>query len=564
MEGKSKIMRLDEAIRKHIKPHMHIYSAYLPFALDYEIVRQFHGRKADFTFSCLGGVENINILIAAGLVKRLIASYAGLILPSPVMSYALQQAINEGMEIESWSLLTIVQRLMAAALNLPFMPTRSLNDSSIAEENEQRGLCTKIIDPFSKKEISIIKPLKPDIAIMHAYCADQAGNAIPIVSPAEEAYGAFASKEGVILSVEKIVTTEYLRKNSSNVKLPASIVKCVVETPFGMHPYGCRGHDIEGYDEDIKFAKELQNALREKKTAESWIKEWVLNVRSHEDFLHKLGSERLQTLSSRVSYATWKADAPKIVEGLSQAPANRTEKAIVFAAHEIIDSVQMNKYNTVLAGIGISHLAAWFATYILRHKRIDIQLLVELGLLGFLPPPGKPFLASVRGMGSCPMLTDTLNILGLVANNTQMLACLSAGQIDKFGSINSTRVGDMFLFGSGGANDASITAKEVIVALLHDKRRLVEKVPYVTCPSINTKKVVTDRAILKKVGKELVLKKFYIEKGESKEQAMLDIVQNMGWTPKISDRLIRLKEPRTEEILLLRCFDPDRHFLGKL
>jgi len=564
IEGESKIMGLDEAVQKYIKPGMHLYSAYLPFALTYEIVRQFHGRKADFTVSCLGGVDNINIMIAAGMVKRLIASYAGLILPSPVMSGVLQQAISQGLEIENWSLLTMIQRLMAAALNLPFMPTRSLKGSSIAEENEERMLYKKIADPFNGEEVSIIKPLAPDIAIMHAYCADPTGNAIPILPPTEEAYGAFASKGGVILSVEKIVSTEYLRKHSFNVKVPADIVKCVVEAPFGMHPYGCRGHDGDGYGEDVEFAKELQRAFKEKNTADGWIKEWILEVNLHEDFLRKLGPERLHMLRGRVSYATWKTDALKIAKNLSDAPANRTERAVVFAAREIVDSVQRYGYNTVLAGIGISHLAAWVATYTLRSKDTSVHLLVELGLLGFLPPPGQPFLVSVRGMESCPMLTDTLSILGYVANNTRMLACMSAGQTDKYGNINSTKVGDLFLFGSGGANDASTTAKEVIITLLHDKRRLVEEVPYITCPGKNVKKVVTDRAVFEKIEKELVLKKIYLEEREDKDKAISAVAQNMGWYPKISENLLILEKPGLKETLLVRCFDPDRYFLGRL
>jgi hypothetical protein len=39
---------------------------------------------------------------------------------------------------------------------------------------------------------------------------------------------------------------------------------------------------------------------------------------------------------------------------------------------------------------------------------------------------------------------------------------------------------------------------------------------------------------------------------------------NMGWKPKISDNLMIIDEPRREESLMIRCFDPDRYFLGKL
>lgn len=564
MKGSSKVKRLDEAIKEYIKPEMHIYFAYLPFALTYEVIRQYNNRRADFTVSSLGGVDNIILMVTAGLVKRIIASYVGLILPSPSLSEALQQAIIKGTVIENWSLLTMVQRLQAAALNLPFMPVRSLENSSMAEENTERGLYKIIADPFTKEQIGVVKPLKPDITLMHVYCADVSGNAIPVLPFTEEAYGAFASKNGVILSVEKIVDTEYLQKNAFNVKVPSSIVKCVVEAPFGMHPYGCRGPDAHLYDEDIEFALELQNALRNSESAKEWIKKWIINVKSHEEYLQKLTPKRLKMLRKHASYQIWKRDALKAAAKLQDEPANRTERAIIFASREIIESVMKQKYDNILAGIGISHLAAWMATYELRSRNVETQLIVELGLYGYYPPPTKPFLVSTRGLESCLMLTDTMNILGFVAKNSRVLACLSAGQIDKHGNINSTKIGDFYLFGSGGANDISTTAKEVIVVLIHDERRLVEGVPYITCPGRNIKKVITDRAVLEKESSELILTKIYVKNGENKDEAISFIKQNMGWTPKISDNLTMLDEPKIDEILMLRYFDPDRHFLGKI
>jgi len=563
-EGKSKILPLREAVQQHIRPGMHIYSSYLPFSTVHEIVRQFRSLDACFTVSCLGAVDNVNMLVAAGLVNRLIGSYAALILPSPVISGVIQRGLQDGMEIENWSLLTMVQRLIGGALNLPFMPTSSLDSSTIAEENEQRQLYAKVLDPFGNSRIGVVKSLKPDITIMHTYCADASGNAIPVLPPAEEAYGAFASREGVVLSTEKIVSTEYLREHSAFVKVPSSIVKCVVEAPFGAHPFGCRGHDGDGYGEDAEFSKQLQKAFREKPTTEAWLKEWILDVKTHSEYLRKLGSERLEMLRGRISYLSWKTDASEIAKKLSNAPANRAERAAIWASREIISAVESHGYNTILAGIGISHLAAWVATHKLREKAVSVDLLVELGLSGLIPPPGQPFLAPVRGMGSCPMLTDVLGVLGFVANGTRMMGSLSAGQVDRYGNINSTKVGDFFLFGSGGANDVSVKAKEIVVTVLQDPRRLVDKVPYVTCPGQNVSKLVTDRAVFEKVDGELTLNGIFVDENETEEHAVEAVMQSMEWEPKKTSQLVRLSEPEPEEILMLRFFDPERYYLGKV
>ncbi|UCH32240.1 MAG: hypothetical protein JSV05_02310 [Candidatus Bathyarchaeota archaeon] len=563
-EETSKITPLDAAIEKHIHPKMHIYSGYLPFALSNEIARQFRNKTPNFTISCLGAVDNINILIASGLVKRVIASYVGLILPSPVMSPVLQKALDEGLEIENWSLLTIIQRLEAAARNLPFMPTQSLKGSSIAEENENRQQYRTIVDPFTQKEFGVVKPLKPDLTIMHAYCADPSGNAIPILSPTEEALGAFASRNGVILSVEKIVSVDYIRRHSFLVKVPSRIVRAVVKAPFGMHPYGCRGHEWSGYSEDACFGRNLQIAFTEKQKMEKWLKKWVFAPKSHEDYLTKVGVGRVNALKRSACYTTWKSQKLKKVDQIQKNPPNKTERMAIFTANEIFDSIQKKGYDNILSGLGISHLASWIATHILRSEGIRVPLVVELGLFGLLPPPGQPFLVPIQGLEFCSMLTNTIDILGVIANNTNMLACLSAGQVDKQGNINSTKIGRVFLFGSGGANDVSMVAREVIVTVPHNELRLVKKVSYVTCPGSKVRKVVTDRGVLEKMHGELTLTKIYRKKKETKREAIAAIENNMGWEPKRAKQVIILKEPQTDLVLLLRCFDPYRYFLGKL
>ena len=60
------------------------------------------------------------------------------------------------------------------------------------------------------------------------------------------------------------------------------------------------------------------------------------------------------------------------------------------------------------------------------------------------------------------------------------------------------------------------------------------------------------------------MEKIYVEKGESEEQALEAIMRSMGWKPKIAEKLTQLDEPKLEEILMLRCFDPNRYYLGKL
>jgi len=49
--------------------------------------------------------------------------------------------------------------------------------------------------------------------------------------------GALGSQKGIIATVEKIVSTEFIREHSSFVSVPAYFVKSVSVVPFGAHPW---------------------------------------------------------------------------------------------------------------------------------------------------------------------------------------------------------------------------------------------------------------------------------------------------------------------------------------
>ena len=63
---------------------------------------------------------------------------------------------------------------------------------------------------------------------------------------------------------------------------------------------------------------------------------------------------------------------------------------------------------------------------------------------------------------------------------------LGAAQLDRYGNINTTVIGDDYgrpkvrLPGAGGAPEIAASCREVIVVVRHDRRAFVEKVDFVT------------------------------------------------------------------------------------
>ena len=69
-----------------------------------------------------------------GLVKKCVTSFAGESYPTPGPSKVVNRALEKGLELENWSMLTIPQRLLGGCMGVPWFPTRSLAGSSIGAE----------------------------------------------------------------------------------------------------------------------------------------------------------------------------------------------------------------------------------------------------------------------------------------------------------------------------------------------------------------------------------------------------------------------------------------------
>ena len=77
---------------------------------------------------------------------------------------------------------------------------------------------------------------------------------------------------------------------------------------------------------------------------------------------------------------------------------------------------------------------------------------------------------------------EMLEVMGLLQSGRVGLGFVGAAEVDRFGNLNTTRVESARLPGSGGACDIASMSARLAVLLKHTRRRLVEKVHYVTSP----------------------------------------------------------------------------------
>ncbi len=573
-EGPDKVSTLDEAVARHVRAGDTLFlSAAHGRAnpLMREVVRQWWGKAPGFTLAAVGVGSPWTALIHGGLVTRVITTFMGEGYPYPTPQALISRAVLDGrLAVQNWSMLTFPLRLLAGAMGVPFLPTRSLLGSSMEEDNARAGDFIAAADPFGGEgRVGYVKALVPDVALLHGWAADRAGNVI-IAAPANEGlYGAMAARRGAVVTVERIVSTDFIRRHATLVRLPSQYVRAVVETRHGAHPGGMWGMNVpelESYAEDLDWILDCRRAFRKPETAEAWIREWILDVPTHEAYLGKVGYAKLMEAKGRAHTDAWTPELESLSAGLPTGPAvNGAEWMVVAAARLLAGKVRAHGYKTFLAGVGNSNLAAWLAAYELKRGGVDVELMAETGMVGYLPRPAEPFVFSFRNFPSSKMLTDILHVMGIFmgGRHNQCVGSLAAGQVDKHGNINSTIIpGVTYVTGSGGANDITSSAREVVVCLEQRPTRFVDKVPYITAPGRAVRAVVSDLGVYEKdaEGDELRLTAIYGDGSET--DAVTRAREACGWDLAVAPRLSRVEAPTADELGLIRLFDPRRYFLG--
>jgi acyl CoA:acetate/3-ketoacid CoA transferase alpha subunit/acyl CoA:acetate/3-ketoacid CoA transferase beta subunit len=571
-----KVMELSDAVRRFVKPGMSIQfgnGMTTPTSIFFEIARQFWGKNPGFTIIGISGnVYNVALFVHGKLCHKIILAFNGDGYPYPGPNPILARALKEGrVSLENWTQLTIVLRFMAGALGIPFFPTKSIRGSSMEMDNKD-SFC-QIPNPFKKGEAaSVVRAYNPDVAIAHGWAADQDGNTIMSAPYSGNHFGALAAKEGVIVTVEKIVDADFIRRHAYMTRIPGYVVKAVCPAPMGGHPMGIHAlgvPELEGYGEDEEWIIEARKASRNSDEYQAWVEKWVLGCKNHEDFLSRLGQQRIWHLKGKIQNDSWISELSVSANRLSSPQeATPAERLVSASSNKIIEIIKTKKYLLALCGIGVSNLAAWLAYYKLRQEDYPLELVAEIGYYGYSPQPSDPYVFNLRNIPSCKMISDIFTSLGIImgGSQTSSIGVIGAGQVDRWGNVNTTRLSETgpFLVGSGGANDVASSANETVVTLEQDKNRFVEKVAYITSPGVRVTTVISQWGILEKEAgnNELALTGYFpVNHSASEEECVRSIQEQCGWKLKVKSNLQILSLPSAEELKLMRCFDPKRFFL---
>ena len=248
------------------------------------------------------------------------------------------------------------------------------------------------------------------------------------------------------------------------------------------------------------------------------------------------------------------------------------EMMAIMAAREIRDG------DIVFAGTGISMLAATAAKNINAPNSV---IFFETGAIDGIVEELPLAVADPRVMYKAASNAGLLEAFSTMQNpitGNKVIAILGAAQIDRFGNLNTTCIGDydqpqIRFSGSGGGCDVASFVPRCIAFMQHEKRKFVQRLDYLTSPGQLSGGNSREAAGLRPGGVSTVITNLAVMRMDAQSGEMyLDrfypgvtpdtILENMQFPVDIS-RARQADPPTQSELKTLRekC-DPQRLILG--
>lgn len=248
---------------------------------------------------------------------------------------------------------------------------------------------------------------------------------------------------------------------------------------------------------------------------------------------------------------------------------SKSEMMIVAAARELAGQ------RVCFVGVGLPNIAVNLAK---RTVAADLELVYEAGVFGARPARLPLSIGDPTIVTGATAVTSMFELFAFYLQRGLVdVGFLGAAQIDRFGNINTTVIGDYEhpttrLPGSGGACEIAINARQVFVIMRQSRRSFVERIDFRTSPGnlggaesaarIRREQgwlgrgpsvVVTDLGIYR-FGDDGEMRLDSLHPGATVEQ----VRETIGWEPRISERLTTTPAPTGEELRLIRVeLDPE-------
>jgi glutaconate CoA-transferase, subunit B len=244
-------------------------------------------------------------------------------------------------------------------------------------------------------------------------------------------------------------------------------------------------------------------------------------------------------------------------------PFSKSEMMIVAAARELAGQ------RVCFVGVGLPNIAVNLAK---RTVAPDLELVYEAGVFGARPARLPLSIGDPTIVTGATAVTSMFELFAFYLQGGLIdVGFLGAAQIDRFGNINTTVIGDYRqpktrLPGSGGACEIAINAREVFVIMRQSNRSFVERIDFRTSPgnlggAENAARIRSEQGWLGH-GPSVVVTDLGIYHFDEDGEMRLDSLhpgatveqarETIGWELRLAEDVVRTPAPTEEELRLIR------------
>lgn len=292
-----KVQTLQDAIASYVRSGMTVsiegFTHAIPTAAGHEIIRQ--GIK-DLTLVRMTADIVVDQMLGAGAIRKLVSSFVGNSSAGSLgeIRRRIESKVPEPLEFVEYTHYGMICRYLAGAQRLPFYPLRSYFGSDLPGVNpDLRRVESPYPGPDGEAEsIYVVPAINPDVTIVHAQRADRWGNVQMWGLTGIQAEAVFSATHSIV-TVEEIVDDDIVRSDPNRTIIPSHAVSAVVPVPMGAHPSFTQGF----YDRDNAFYREWSAISADRERLMNWLDQWVYGTRDHDEYLAKLGEDRIHGLA---------------------------------------------------------------------------------------------------------------------------------------------------------------------------------------------------------------------------------------------------------------------------
>ncbi|SEA21945.1 glutaconate CoA-transferase subunit B [Thalassobacillus cyri] len=245
------------------------------------------------------------------------------------------------------------------------------------------------------------------------------------------------------------------------------------------------------------------------------------------------------------------------------------ELMVVAAAREIQDE------EVVFVGMRLPMLAFAVAK---RTHAPNVVGFYECGIVRDFPSEQLLYtMGDTPNIEGAQWCTSTNHLMFLMQQGNVDCGFIGGAEIDRFGNVNTSYIGNhnnpkVKLPGSGGAADIAGLSNRLLVIMNHEKRRLTEKVDYITSPGAGEGGNWREEQGIPRGGiGSLITTLGVMRPGGNNELelasihpgiALEEVKENTGWDLKAGNNLTETDPPKPEELDVIRSIDPDGFWTG--